>query len=89
VSQALRKNRRLKLDPESYKDLRHQVLRRDGWKCQSCGSMANLEVHHLKFRSHSGADSDHNLITLCFKCHSEVHERGAELAQHSGNGCLE
>jgi hypothetical protein len=24
--------------------LRHQVLSRDGWRCQSCGSMSNLEV---------------------------------------------
>jgi 5-methylcytosine-specific restriction endonuclease McrA len=30
------------------------VLRRDGWKCQSCGSMCNLEVHHQKFRRRSG-----------------------------------
>jgi len=26
---------------------------------------SNLEVHHREFRSHSGADSEENLITLC------------------------
>jgi 5-methylcytosine-specific restriction endonuclease McrA len=55
----------LRLDPTSYERLRQQVLRRDGWRCQSCGTMSNLEVHHRQFRSHSGHDSDENLITLC------------------------
>jgi len=44
--------------------LRQQILRRDGWRCQSCGSMSNLEVHHREFRSHSGADSEENLNAL-------------------------
>jgi hypothetical protein len=35
---------RLRLDPESYEALRQQVLRRDGWRCQSRGAMSNLEV---------------------------------------------
>jgi 5-methylcytosine-specific restriction endonuclease McrA len=56
---------RLRLDPVSYETLRREILRRDGWKCQSCGAMSNLEVHHRKFRSHSGSDSKENLITLC------------------------
>jgi len=64
---------RLRLNPESYEALRQQVLRRDGWRCQSCGAMANLEVHHKQFRSHSGHDSEENLITLCPACHSSVH----------------
>jgi 5-methylcytosine-specific restriction endonuclease McrA len=35
--------------------------------------MQNLQVHHLKFRSHSGGDSEQNLITLCAECHEQVH----------------
>ena len=27
---------------------------RDRWRCQSCGTMSNLEVHHLQFCSHAG-----------------------------------
>ena len=65
---------RLQLDPVSYESL-HQILRRDGWRCQSCGTMSNLEVHHREFRSHSGADSEENLITLCTACHARVHRR--------------
>ena len=62
-----------RLDPVPYENLRQQVLRRDGWRCQSCGTMSNLEVHHIELRSHSGADSEENLITLCAACHARVH----------------
>jgi 5-methylcytosine-specific restriction endonuclease McrA len=63
------------LDPLSYENLRQQILHRDGWRCQSCGTMSNLEVHHKQFRSHSGHDSDENLITLCTTCHAYMHHR--------------
>jgi len=68
---------RLPLDPVSYESLRQLILRRDGWRCQSCGAMSNLEVHHREFRSHSGSDSEENLITLCSTCHASVHGRYA------------
>jgi len=64
-----------RLDPLSYESLRQQILRRDDWRCRSCGAMSNLEVHHREFRSHSGADSEENLITLCTACHARVHGR--------------
>jgi 5-methylcytosine-specific restriction endonuclease McrA len=63
----------LRLGPDQYNSLRSQVLRRDGWRCQFCGAMSNLEVHHKDFRSHSGDDSEENLITLCNVCHATVH----------------
>jgi 5-methylcytosine-specific restriction endonuclease McrA len=64
---------RVQLDEASYEALRLQVLRRDGWRCQSCGSLSNLEVHHQRFRSQSGQDSEQNLITLCTQCHAAEH----------------
>jgi 5-methylcytosine-specific restriction endonuclease McrA len=67
------KQPRLRLDPTLYEQLRYQVLSRDGWRCQACGSMSNLEVHHKEFRSHSGDDSEQNLVTLCSACHAVVH----------------
>jgi 5-methylcytosine-specific restriction endonuclease McrA len=63
----------LRLDPKLYEQLRHQVLRRDGWRCQSCGTMSNLEVHHKELRSHGGDDSGQNLISLCTACHASLH----------------
>ena len=67
--------RRLRLDSESYEKLRQQVLRRDRWRCQNCGTMFNLELHHEVFRSHGGLNCEENLITLCFACHAAVHRR--------------
>ena len=69
------KQPRLRLEPALYDELRLQVLRRDGWRCQACGTMSNLEVHHKEFRSQSGDDSEQNLITLCSSCHARMHCR--------------
>jgi 5-methylcytosine-specific restriction endonuclease McrA len=69
VNYIITKQAPIRLEAERYRELRKQVLRRDGWRCQLCGSMTNLEVHHQQFRSHSGGDQEGNLITLCFNCH--------------------
>jgi hypothetical protein len=42
-----------RLDPLSYESLRQQILRRDGWRCQSCGTMSNLEVHRKCQSNHT------------------------------------
>ena len=62
----------LRLNPAEYESLRQQVMRRDRWRCQSCGTMSNLEVHHMQFRSHSGHDSELNPITLCSEWHAAI-----------------
>jgi 5-methylcytosine-specific restriction endonuclease McrA len=67
------KRARLRLDSRRYDTLRNWVLHRDGWRCQSCGTMSNLEVHHKEFRSQAGDDSEENLITLCSTCHALLH----------------
>jgi 5-methylcytosine-specific restriction endonuclease McrA len=64
---------RLELNPEEYRIVRNRVLERDGWRCQECGSMEGLEVHHMKPRSRRGGDVMHNLITLCASCHGKCH----------------
>ena len=69
----LAKSPRVRLDADAYQQLRLQVLERDGWHCQVCGSTMNLEVHHVQFRSHEGNDSEDNLITLCVQCHKLIH----------------
>jgi len=66
-------NSRLKLDRLAYDVLRRRVLDRDGWRCQVCGSTAELQVHHLKFRSRLGSDTLDNLIVLCAGCHRFQH----------------
>ena len=67
-------SKELKVDAKQYTELRREVLRRDGWRCQCCGSQSNLEIHHQEFRSHCGDDCEPNLITLCIACHEQVHQ---------------
>ena len=64
---------RIRLDPAPYRQLRQQVLERDGWRCQYCGRLEQLEVHHIRSRAQLGADSELNLITLCADCHTKLH----------------
>jgi hypothetical protein len=57
------KRPRIKLDSGAYAFLKSQVLERDSWRCQECGYLENLQIHHLKFRSSLGDDTMTNLIT--------------------------
>jgi 5-methylcytosine-specific restriction endonuclease McrA len=68
------KRPRLKLDKESYARLWKRILERDGWRCQNCSCLENLQVHHIQPRSLLGHDSDRNLITLCVACHQRLHD---------------
>lgn len=69
---------RLRLEPVSYHKLWEEILKRDGWRCQHCGSMNELQVHHIQSRSQLGDDSERNLITLCAWCHNKIHLRSAD-----------
>ena len=66
---------RLRLDSTLYEQLRQEVLARDRWKCQVCGSLSGVEVHHLTPKGRQGDDSEENLITLCTTCHRKIHLR--------------
>jgi 5-methylcytosine-specific restriction endonuclease McrA len=72
------KTLRLRLDSASYSELHRQVLERDGWRCQACGNLRNLQVHHLNKRSQSGSDAEQNLITLCALCHEQTHRTNSD-----------
>jgi len=69
------KRPRLRLDARSYRRLCQEVLERDGWRCQRCGSLFDLQVHHIIPRGQLGGDLEYNLLTLCAKCHGIAHRR--------------
>jgi 5-methylcytosine-specific restriction endonuclease McrA len=69
----LKKVKRIKLGMQIYRRLIRRVLERDGWRCQKCGSLENLQVHHKIKRSQLGSDLMSNLVTLCAYCHMAEH----------------
>lgn len=63
------------LRSEYWKQLRAKVIKRD-CKCLMCGKNAGLVVHHLSYSDISEYGKDNgieHLITLCRKCHNDVH----------------
>jgi len=63
---------------------RKSALRRDDYTCQDCGwnnqlwnpaDPRHLELHHIQKHEHGGANTAHNLTTLCNHCHDEAHTR--------------
>ena len=65
----LEKRHRIRAASVPYAKLHKEILARDGWRCQRCGSFKNLDVHHVRRRSALGGNAEINLITLCRDCH--------------------
>lgn len=64
-----------------WKKRRDEILERDGYRCQWCGSTENLQVHHKCYFKNSRGEmippweyEDKYLITLCGDCHKWWHE---------------
>jgi hypothetical protein len=64
----LKKVKRIKISKTAYRRLLKRVLERDSWRCQKCGAVKNLQVHHRQHRGQLGDDSLANLLTLCAYC---------------------
>lgn len=73
--------RKLLEDPEWYKK-RLKILSRDGFRCTSCFSKVNLQVHHLKYiKGKMPWEVPNNYLkTLCRACHEKAHE-GKNISQ--------
>lgn len=52
-----------------YKFIHEFILDRDEHKCQKCGAAKKVLVHHID----GDNNRDRNLITLCQRCHLELH----------------
>lgn len=59
----------------NYWQNRKEVLERDNYNCQKCGSNNMLVTHHKKPVMEGGSNLKSNLITLCSKCHAKVHQK--------------
>ena len=62
-------------------NIKSYVRTRDNYTCQKCNTHSKdlpkgikSEVHHILPKSQGGTTVPNNLITLCSKCHKQVHE---------------
>ena len=49
---------------------RTMIYKRDGHKCQYCGSTKNLTIDHIIPRSRGGEDTWENLVVACMPCNT-------------------
>lgn len=71
---------RLKKTPEKEltKEERERIIEERGSKCEQCGSVSDLTIHHVVPLSHGGTNRSNNLGVLCDKkdgtgCHNKYH----------------
>jgi hypothetical protein len=65
----------------SHKPSKGAIYKRDGNKCQYCGSTKNLTIDHIIPRSKGGGDSWFNLVVACSTCNTK---KGDKLLENSG-----
>jgi 5-methylcytosine-specific restriction endonuclease McrA len=56
--------------------IRMDLLEKCQGLCMECGKFPDwrgLSLHHKKFKSHGGGNSDGNVMLVCGKCHSSFH----------------
>ena len=75
-----------------YQRVRAEAKRRDGYRCQRCGSSQQLEAHHIVALADGGDPyALSNLVTLCARCHrgggvatgDDRHTRVSSLSRNS------
>lgn len=73
------------LKSEHWKMMRQKRLAIDNYECQICGAKNDLRVHHLRYGDWDNVDS---LLTLCDKCHRDIHAFRDVVIESSRNGKL-
>lgn len=61
------------LRSEHWKQVRYKRLKYDKFRCRLCGSTENLNVHHTRYDNLRDEDIKHDVVTLCYTCHSMAH----------------
>lgn len=58
-----------------WRKIRKEVLVRDDYRCQICNSNKELQVHHLHYENNLENTKHYQLITVCSKCHKQLHKK--------------
>lgn len=59
---------------------RNNLMKRDHYQCQYCGSNRNLTLDHIFPRSRGGKSTWTNLLTACHRCNTRKGDRTPEEA---------
>ena len=59
---------------------RKNVLLRDNFTCQYCGSSGNLTLDHIVPKSKGGGDSWENIVVCCVRCNNRKGDKAPEEA---------
>lgn len=66
----------------SKKELRRQLIERDGECCYLCGSKTRLDIHHIIFKRNGGKYTLENCVLLCWECHHVKLHKNKENEKH-------
>lgn len=67
----------------SKKELRRNLITRDGEQCYLCGCKTRLDIHHaLRFKRDGGKYTLENCVLLCWECHHVKLHKNKENEKH-------
>ena len=73
------------LESDGWRELRSEVLKRDGWRCRLCNRAELVEIHHRTYQR-IYRERPEDLTTLCHWCHERHH--GSVDAHHRRCGSI-
>jgi RNA-directed DNA polymerase len=65
----------------AWRTAREEALAKTEGTCAICGSLEQVEVHHIKAKTKRGGNVEQNLIPLCRKCHRQAEKRNSVVSQ--------
>ncbi|WPV65945.1 group II intron reverse transcriptase [Chitinophaga sp. LS1] len=65
-------------DNESWRVIKAELKAARGARCEICGSLSNLDLHHIKAKKTGGKDTKENAQLLCESCHIKTPTYGRQ-----------
>lgn len=58
---------------EQWLQMKRAIIRKRGRKCEMCGALSLLELHHKNYDMEPGKEKETDLLLICDKCHNSLH----------------
>ena len=62
------------ISSEKWNIIKHIIVRKRGYKCELCGHIRNIQLHHKNYDHKLGYEREEDLILLCDRCHKVSHQ---------------